>query len=48
MTNKIENAIKQNEIRIPEANNCDIAKESLMPLVDLPKPKPADTDKKGE
>ncbi len=48
MTNKIENAIKQNDIRIPEANNSDIAKESLMPLVDLPKPKPADTDNKGE
>lgn len=48
MSNKIENAIKQNEIRIPEVNNSDIAKESLMPLVDLPKPMPADTDKKGE
>jgi len=48
MSNKIENAIKQNEIKIPEVNNNDIAKKSLMPLVDLPKPKPADTDKKGK
>lgn len=47
MPNKIENTVNQSEIKIPEVNNNNISKESLMPLVDLPKPIPSDQDKKG-
>jgi hypothetical protein len=48
MSNKIENAVNQSEIKTPVVNNDNITKGSLMPLVDLPKPKPSDSDKKGE